>query len=283
MFDENLVTNKYLNPNEYITSFKVDFLRAKPFPSIIIKDFFQEKFLSNVLEEFPDLEKIEASQKYRNQNEFKFANNDYDNFPSSIKKLIDFLNSKFFLIFLQNLTSIEEKLISDSELHGGGLHEIKQGGILKIHTDFNKHPKNNLDRRVNLLLYLNKNWKDSYGGHLELWDQHMKKCINKIKPEFNTMVIFNTNDFSNHGHPDSLKCPSNFSRKSIATYYFSDGRPQDELDSRLIKNKTYFKNRIGHNNEISGQNETIKNFLRSFKIYKKLKEFEKKYIRKKKI
>ena len=218
MFDKNLVTSKFLNPNEYIESFKVDFLSAQPFASIVIKDFFEEKFLSNVLNEFPDLEKVETSQKYSNKNEFKFANNNYNNFPSSIKSLFDFLNSKIFLIFLQNLTSIEQKLFSDAELNGGGLHEIKQGGVLKIHTDFNKHPTNNLDRRVNLLLYLNKNWKDSYGGCLELWDQNMKKCFNKIKPDFNTMVIFNTNDFSNHGHPDPLKCPFNFSRKSIATY-----------------------------------------------------------------
>ena len=282
MFDENLITKKYLNPNEYLKSFKDDFLRAKPFPSIVIKDFFQENFLSNVLGEFPDLEKVEASQKYKNQNEFKFADNDYDNFSNSIKKLIDFLNSKIFLFFLQNLTSIEQKLLSDPELNGGGLHEIKQGGVLKIHTDFNKHPTNNLDRRVNLLLYLNKNWKDSYGGHLELWDKNMKECFNKVKPEFNTMVIFNTNDFSNHGHPDPLKCPYNLSRKSIATYYFSNGRPQNEINKRLIKNKTYFKNRFGHGNEVLSKNENIKKFLRNFKIYKKLKEFEKKYIRKKK-
>ena len=90
MFDENLITNKYLNPNEYLDSFKVDFLHAKPFPSIVIKEFFQEKFLSNVLEEFPDLEKIEDSQKYKNQNEFKFASNDYDNFPTDDNKNIRF-------------------------------------------------------------------------------------------------------------------------------------------------------------------------------------------------
>ena len=282
MFDENLITNKYLNPNEYLNSFKVDFLNAKPFPSIVIKEFFQEKFLSSVLEEFPDLEKIEFSQKYKNQNEFKFASNDYSNFPNAIKKLVDFLNSEIFLNFLQKLTSIEEKLVADSELNGGGLHEIKKGGVLKIHTDFNKHPKNNLDRRVNLLLYLNKNWKDSYGGHLELWDENMEKCFNKIKPEFNTMVIFNTNDFSNHGHPDPLNCPSNFSRKSIATYYFSNGRPKNDINQKLIKNKTYFKNRLGYGNEVISTNENIKNFFRNLKIYKKLKEFEKKYIRSKK-
>ena len=107
MFDRNLISNKYLNPNDYLDSFKVNFLNAKPFPSIVIKDFFEDSFLSKVLEDFPDLEKIESSQKYNNQNEFKFASNDYNNFPNSIKKLVDFLNSKSFLNFIQKVTSIE--------------------------------------------------------------------------------------------------------------------------------------------------------------------------------
>ena len=96
------------------------------------------------------------------------------------------------------------------------------------------------------------------------------------------MVIFNTNDFSNHGHPDPLNCPSNLSRKSIATYYFSKGRPKSEINTKLYKNTTYFKNRIGHVNEASQKSEKIKNFLRSFKFYQKLKDIEKKYIRRKK-
>ena len=68
---------------------------------------------------------------------------------------------------------------------------------------------------------MNKNWKKNYGGNLELWNKSMDKCIKKIAPNFNTMVIFSTNDFTNHGHPNPLKCPKNMSRKSVATYYFS--------------------------------------------------------------
>ena len=108
-------------------------------------------------------------------------------------------------------------------MSGGGLHEIKKGGVLKVHTDFNKHPFKNLDRRINVLIYLNKNWKKNYGGDLEFWDEKMKKCQKKIQPKFNTMVIFSTNDHTNHGHPNLLKCPKHISRKSIATYYFSKG------------------------------------------------------------
>jgi len=282
MFDINIVNDKFIYPYEKNLNLQNNFIQAEPFPNIVIRNFFEDKFLTSVLNDFPDLEKTNNTQRYNNKNELKFANNNYDQFPKSIKKLFDFLNSKVFLEFLQKITSIEEKLISDPELNGGGLHQIKKGGVLKIHTDFNKHPTKNLDRRVNLLLYLNKDWEDSYGGHLELWDKDMKKCFQKIKPDFNTMVIFNTNDFSNHGHPDPLNCPISLSRKSIATYYFSAGRPKSEINSKLYKNTTYFKNRIGHINEISQKSEKFKNFLRSFKFYQKLKDIEKKYLRKKK-
>ena len=90
-----------------------------------------------------------------------------------------------------------------------------------------------------------KNWKDAYGGHLELWNKNMSMCEKKISPTFNTMVIFSTTDFSNHGHPEPLNCPKDISRKSIALYYFSSGRPQNEIYSKHKKNRTFIKNRKG--------------------------------------
>ena len=95
------------------------------------------------------------------------------------------------------------------------------------------------------------------------------------------MVIFSTNDFSNHGHPDPVACPQNQSRKSIALYYFSEGRPPEDLDKNNIKNKTYFKNRFDFNNETDSKSENIKNLIRNTKLYKLMKNFEKKYLRKK--
>ena len=172
--------------------------------------------------------------------------------------------------------------MSDPYLMGGGLHEIKRGGVLKVHTDFNRHPIFNLDRRINVLIYLNKNWKKEYGGNLELWDKNMNKCIKKIQPLFNSMVIFSTTDFSNHGHPDPLTCPDNISRKSLALYYFSSGRPKTEINDMNIKNRTSFKNRAGYENDADEKKEYFKNYLRNLKFYKFLKNFEKKYIRSKK-
>ena len=253
-----------------------------PFPNIVIENFFNEDYLNQILLDFPDLSKIKSSQKYLNKNEIKYANNDYQNFPDSIKNFFEFLNSNMYLNFLQRLTSVKEKLIVDPQLNGGGLHEIKKGGVLKIHTDFNKHPSLKLDRRINVLIYLNKDWKDQYGGHLELWDKDMLGCKKKILPTFNKMVIFSTNDFSNHGHPDPVICPLNQSRKSIALYYFSEGRPLEDLDKNHIKNKTYFKNRVGFENDTDNQNDSLKNLIRNLKLFKLMKKLEKKYLRKKK-
>ena len=282
MFDQNIVSKKYSDFNSINQEINKNYINANPFPNIVLENFFNESFLNKVLNDFPDLSIINSSQKYNNKDEVKFANNDYKNFSSTIKLLFDFMNSNIFLEFLQKITSIKEKLLIDSELNGGGLHEIKSGGLLKIHTDFNKHPTLDLDRRVNILIYLNKNWNKSYGGDLELWDREVKFCSKKIEPTFNKMVIFSTNDFSYHGHPDPVNCPDNFSRKSLALYYFSKGRPNSEIDKTKIKNKTYFKDRFGFTNETFTENESLKNYLRQFKFYKILKNFEKKFIRRKK-
>ena len=277
-----ILSKKSQNLNDLALLLKNQYSFADPFPHIQIDNFFSDEYLSSILDEFPDLSNLKNSQNYKNQNEIKFANNDFKNFPEKMKTFFNFLNSEIFLNFLQILTSINEKLIADEELNGGGLHEIKTGGLLKVHTDFSKHPANNFDRRVNVLIYLNKDWKKEYKGCLELWDKEMKECKQKILPSFNKMVIFSTTDFSNHGHPDPIDCPSDISRKSIALYYFSEGRPKEEIFDEDQKNKTYFKNRFGFNNEIKEKKEHIKNFLRKFSLYKKMKNFEKKYLRKKK-
>ena len=279
---KHILSEEFQNLTEFALEEKKNYLTAKPFPNIALNNFFNNDFLNTILNEFPDLSKLHGSQNYNVKNEIKLSNKNYDKFPATIKSFIDFLNSDTFLSFLQNITSIEEKLISDPQLEGGGLHEIKSGGVLKVHTDFNRHPTLDLDRRVNVLIYLNKNWKDSYGGCLELWNKNMSMCEKKISPTFNTMVIFSTTDFSNHGHPEPLNCPKDISRKSLALYYFSSGRPKSEVLSKHKKNRTFFKGRKGIKNDADEKKEYFKNFMRSFKFYQLLKNFEKKYIRRRK-
>jgi len=172
-----------------------------------------------------------------------------------------YLNSHQFIEFLQQLTSIKEALIPDLHFVGGGLHETKRDGLLKLHLDFARHYETKLDRRINLLVYLNKSWKESYGGHLQLWDKDMKLSAKMILPIFNRLVIFNTTDYALHGHPDPLNCPTEMSRKSIALYYYSNGRPEDEQRGSNWE-LTLFQERPGINILKSlGVKQILKSFI----------------------
>ena len=204
-----------------------EYARAKPFPHVVIDDFFDPRLLDVVLSEFPGPDSIEW-QRFRNAREIKLASAQEANFGPATRLLLYHLNCATFLEFLGTLTGIPD-LIADPHFDGGGLHQIVRGGKLGIHADFNKHPRYGLDRRLNVLLYLNKAWREEYGGHLELWNRGMTSCEARIAPLFNRLMVFGTTDFTYHGHPDPLRCPEGMTRKSLALYYFSNGRPAEEV------------------------------------------------------
>ena len=243
------------------TASKGAYQHAAPFPNIHFSNFFDDAFLNRVLEEFPDLSATRDAKRYNNHNEVKLAGIGEQTFGFPTKLLVHYLNSEPFLLFLQELTGIRETLLPDPYLEGGGHHEIKSGGLLKIHADFNKSRRSGLDRRINVLVYLNKDWQDSWGGHFELWDKDMKGCVASIPPYFNTMAIFSTTDFSFHGHPDALACPPDRSRKSIALYYYSNGRPASEISDRE-EHGTLFRGRAGVADD--ARTSTLKNIARDW-------------------
>ena len=236
----NFFNNKNFNLEDIAKSNQSEYTNGDPFPHIVFDNFFNNEILEKIITEFPNnLEKI--GKVYNNKVEKKLSLNKSELLSSETNNFLNFLNSQIFINFLQSITSIKEKLIPDPYLLGGGLHELRIGGYLNIHSDFNKHPSMKLDRRLNVLIYLNKNWNSTYGGSLELWDKKMEKCKKKILPIFNRMVIFSTNDFSYHGNPEKVNCPDNESRKSIARYYYTNGRPLHEI--ALGNHSTIFRKR----------------------------------------
>jgi hypothetical protein len=207
-----------------------------------VDDFFDPEFLREVAAEFPDLALKEA-QEFNNPKEIKWASKGEKTFGPQTRKLMHFLNSEPFLEFIQVVSGIEEKLIGDPYFVGGGQHEIRPGGVLKVHADFNGYPAFNLSRRLNVLVYLNEDWDDSYGGHLEFWDENMKEQKAAILPIFNRLAMFSTTDFSYHGHPNPLTCPPERRRRSLALYYYSYGRPKSELNPAIVSNTTQYVSR----------------------------------------
>jgi Rps23 Pro-64 3,4-dihydroxylase Tpa1-like proline 4-hydroxylase len=212
---------------------------AKPFPHIVIDKFLPETILNSVLDEFNKNEnwwydRVKWTEPYQ-VNKFYWpydietANNMPNDLPT-ISALVNYLNSPVMLKYLEELTGIDN-LISDELLMGGGLHKITSGGKLAIHKDYNVHPVKKIYRRLNLLIYLNKDWKQEWEGNLELWDKDHTKLEVSVEPLFNRAVIFTISEDSLHGHPVPLNTPENVSRNSIALYYFTEVNPSDNEHS----------------------------------------------------
>ena len=212
---------------------KTQYATEYPFPHTVIDNFINEQFLNKAVNDlqYVDWGNDDGEEKDTNQVKKLFSPYSvgmWDNMPEYVTNLLNFLNSREVLKFLEELTGIPD-LIPDREFYGGGIHRILPGGKLSVHADYNFHPITKLHRRVNLLLYLNKNWEEEWGGDLQLWNKDMSMCVKKILPIFNRAVIFNITSDAYHGHPGLLKSPEGVDRLSFALYYFTETRPENEI------------------------------------------------------
>lgn len=197
------------------------FTSGDPWPHLVIDDFFEEEVLDAVLEEFVSNQARwkTFNSKYEGKNQM----NRDEEFGPVTRAVFHSLNSAPFLEFISRITGIE-RLVPDPYLEGGGYHQIPRGGKLGVHVDFNRNQKLGLYRRLNIIIYLNKNWEEEYGGHFQLWDKKTCECVKKVLPKFNRMAIFETTSESFHGHPEPLNCPDGVFRRSLALYYYSPDR-----------------------------------------------------------
>lgn len=196
-----------------------DYAFAEPFPHAILDNFLPQAMAENLLAHFPKDQKVHDKvyeKGYGGTHKRQISPYDCDEY---MRAAFAFFNSPAMLRFVEGITNIKG-LLPDPYFTGGGLHETSRGGLLGIHADFQVNEELQLRRRVNVLIYLNKDWQEAYGGKLELWDRQMQNKVAETMPEFNRCVIFNTDADSFHGHPDPLTTPDGITRKSIALYYY---------------------------------------------------------------
>ncbi len=238
---------------------KSDYQSKKPFRYTMFENFFHDDKAEIVLQNYPDIKdgKWDGTTYLDQKNKFQKTKFDEN---SVLDRIFKELNSPEFLKWLQEVTEVEDTLIGDSELFGGGLHQSINGAYLNVHVDYNIHPNTKYHRRLNVLVYMNKDWKDEYEGHLELWDlsNNQKNLLAKYAPSFNRCVIFETNEVSFHGHPKPLKTPVDVNRKSIATYYYTKTRPADEI---VGDHNTLYVNTEGVTGHLKRLSSGVKAFL----------------------
>ena len=208
------------------------FLYAEPFKHVVIEDFFEPSFARRLLEEFPSFDPKLAMNEHGNIGG-KAVNTRIREISPAYKELYEAISSQPFLDLISRLSGIPD-LILDPKLYGGGTHDNRHGQELDAHVDFNYDEAQQLHRRLNLIVYLNEDWKAEWGGAIEIHSNPRDPASNRIRaydPLFNRCVMFETNEYSWHGFPKINLPPDkrHLSRKSISIYLYTKDRPAEEI------------------------------------------------------
>ena len=216
------------------------FVHALPFPHVVVDNFIDLETCRTIAAEYPTFDDARAlGFEFKAVNERKKIQiTDPLKFAPSVKALNGFLASPAFLKDLSALTGIPN-LLADPELFGGGIHMTGPHGRLDVHVDFNRG-QHGWYRRLNLLLYLNPEWDEAWGGQIELWDQQVKHCAVSLTPALGRCLIFETSQISFHGVAP-LKCPPDYARRSFAAYYYTKEPPPVGADA--VMHGTLFRAR----------------------------------------
>ncbi len=209
------------------------FREQRPFRYVVIDDFLTPDMAMAILAEYPVVDQSWKSANGLNTRGKWTKTKDLGPVASAFYREI---NSPEFLVLLGRLTGIKD-LLQDPDLSGAGYHQILDGGFLNVHVDFNKLTDSGLDRRLNLIVYLNPDWQERFGGYLELWDMQARTRIENIAPAFNRCVVFETNEVSFHGHPVPLATGGATTRKSLSVYYYTKGR--DDIEAAPTHSTLY--------------------------------------------
>ena len=245
------------------------FGKNDPFDYCVIDNFFDEKVALELESEIPDYDS-DIWHFYNNSVEIKKSCNNWNVFPKLTYQVFNYLNSSEFVSILSAGVFNNKELFSDIGLNGGGWHIHKRGGKLNPHLDYATHPKLGLERKFNIIIYLNSKWKDEYGGDLSFWenkiDNQPGEIIVSTAPKFNRAILFDTSQNSWHGLSGELTCPKNEARKSLAVYYLCN-------PSRIVSNR---KKVLFAPTDDQKNNEEVKQLIKArssektaYKVYQK--------------
>ncbi|KQI73348.1 proline hydroxylase [Loktanella sp. 5RATIMAR09] len=236
------------------TSLAQDYQSKTPYHYICVDNFLPPEIISRVREEA--LQMGEKPAEHESPNERLKTSFNPDRMPPYSKSVFYALNSRPFIQFLENMSGIKG-LIPDPYYGGGGIHRTNTTGFLGIHADFNHHQIMNLERRLNVLIYLNPDWKEEYGGSFEIWSDDMSTKIDSFAPVMNRMCCFSTGDNTMHGNPEPVNHPDGDPRLSIALYYYTA-----TWEAGRRGQSTVFKKRPGSNDTVD--NEAKLRVIRDF-------------------
>jgi 2OG-Fe(II) oxygenase superfamily len=215
----DLFTKSIAKLRKNTESFQTQYVSGQPYPHLVIDDLFEAEILDRIVAEFPKAENRDWIV-WDTDNETKSTSRGIAGLPMFTQIFSLWLNSSEFIDEMKKITGIDD-LVPDPLFFGAGLHDMYRNGWLEVHADYTKHPVMPLTRRINLLIYLNRDWDPDWGGSLELWDSPNPKQKVSYSCDFNRSIIFPTTSETMHGVPHRLSCPPGRSRQLLSIYYWS--------------------------------------------------------------
>lgn len=241
-----LVLEDYINIESVIAQVK-NYGKEPPFDHVVLDGFFKDDVAQALANEFPAYDS-DVWHGYDSPLEVKRVCNNWNVFPDLSYRVFDLFNSPLFSKFLSDNLLSGFALYADPGLNGGGWHIHKRGGKLNTHLDYSLHPKLNLQRKLNIIVYINPQWREEWGGALGFWDHESPdkpgKLVKTVWSKFNRAIIFDTTQNSWHGLPEPLECPEGESRRSLAAYFLCE--PPKNADKR---GKALFAPAAGQEND----------------------------------
>lgn len=203
----------------------------EPYRHIVIENFLDPRLAETCLRQFPRLDEDVWEHADDRDIEVKYRTTWTSEFdiPEGIVDTVRLLNCSLFITAMGERIGIR-KLVPDPYFSGGGLNVTTRGGLLDVHVDGNYHDATGLNRRLNVIVYLNPRWEPSWGGEFGVYDSKGEVCVKKVPPKFNTLVVFDSHDYSFHGLPDPVLFPEREERRSIILYYYTkEPRPSHQI------------------------------------------------------
>lgn len=244
------------------------FFSADPFPYVYVDNFLDPLLAKSLSKNFPSQKSMDVF--YNGLNERKGEHSTFETLHEDFGILKENLSQTSFIRQIENITGFKD-LYPIDDRYGCGLHQGSSGSFLDTHIDYNLHPILKKQRRLNLIIFLNENWEEDWGGYLQFSDHTGTKVVQSIEPKFNRAVIFICNSVSYHGY-NRIQCPESVTRKSFYLYFFSDApknlifhdtvftpTAQDSFSRKVrIVTKEFIKNTLKRILYYSGLNRFLK-------------------------